>query len=424
MFIARMNYEETLKFLYSQLPMFQRIGAAAYKANLDNTYALMEVLNQPHKKFKSVHIAGTNGKGSTAHMLASIYQEAGFKTGLYTSPHLKDFRERIRLNGEMIPQEFVVDFVAKYAKNFKSISPSFFELTMAMAFQYFAEKEVDIVILETGLGGRLDSTNIVNPELSIITNIGKDHMQFLGDTLPEIAGEKAGIIKANTPVLIGEKQVEIQTVFEQKAKALSAPLSYAEDLVDLEFEVSMNYRVSYSKKELFENLNFPLRGNYQIKNFKTAIAAAMHLELPLNAIKSGIENVLINTHLAGRWQILSKSPLTVCDTAHNEDGLRYVVDQIEQTPHKNLHFVLGLVNDKEIDGILKLFPKKAIYYFCKADIPRGLEVEILQAKAEGIGLVGKTYTSVNAALSAAQKAAAEDDLVFVGGSTFTVAEVV
>lgn len=419
-----MNYEETLKFLYSQLPMFQRIGAAAYKANLDNTYALMEVLDQPHKKFKSVHIAGTNGKGSTAHLLASIYQEAGYKTGLYTSPHLKDFRERIRLNGEMIPQEFVIDFVAKYAKNFKSISPSFFELTMAMAFQYFAEEKVDIVILETGLGGRLDSTNIVNPELSIITNIGKDHMQFLGNTLPEIAGEKAEIIKANTPVLIGEKQVEIQTVFEQKAEALSASLSYAEDLVDLEFEASMNYRVSYSKKELFENLNFPLRGNYQIKNLKTAIASAMLLKLPLNAIKSGIENVLINTHLAGRWQTLSQNPLTICDTAHNEDGLFYVMKQLEETPHKNLHFVLGLVNDKVIDEILKLFPKNAIYYFCKADIPRGLEVEILQAKAEEIGLIGKTYTSVNAALRAAKEVATEEDLVFVGGSTFTVAEVV
>lgn len=419
-----MNYEETLAFLYGQLPMFQRIGAAAYKANLDNTYALMEVLDLPHKKFKSMHIAGTNGKGSTAHLLASIYQEAGYKTGLYTSPHLKDFRERIRLNGEMIPQVFVVDFVAKYAKNFKSISPSFFELTMAMAFQYFAEEKVDIVILETGLGGRLDSTNIVNPELSIITNIGKDHMQFLGNTLPEIAGEKAGIIKANTPVLIGEKQVEIQTVFEQKAKALSAPLSYAEDLVDIEIEGSMNYRVSYSEKALFKSLNFPLRGNYQIKNLKTAIAAAMLLKLPLNAIKSGIENVLINTHLAGRWQTLSQNPLTICDTAHNEDGLFYVIKQLEETPHKNLHFVLGVVNDKVIDEILKLFPKNAIYYFCKADIPRGLEVEILQAKAEGIGLVGKTYKSVNVALRAAQEVATEEDLVFVGGSTFTVAEVV
>jgi len=419
-----MNYEETLEFLYSQLPLFQRIGAAAYKANLDNTYALMEVLDQPHKKFKSVHIAGTNGKGSTAHILASIYQEAGYKTGLYTSPHLKDFRERIRLNGEMVSKEFVIDFVAKYVEDFKSISPSFFELTMAMAFQYFAEEKVDIVILETGLGGRLDSTNIVNPELSIITNIGKDHMQFLGDTLPEIAGEKAGIIKENTPVLIGEKQVKIQAVFEEKAKEYSVVLSYAEDLVDLKMENPDNYSVSYSKKEIFESLNFPLRGIYQIKNLKTAIAAAILLNLPLNAIKNGIENVLINTHFAGRWQILSQNPLTICDTAHNEDGLAYVVKQLGETPHKNLHFILGVVNDKVIDKILELLPKEAIYYFCKADIPRGLEVEILQEKAREIGLKGEAYASVNAALKAAQKAAADEDLVFVGGSTFTVAEVV
>jgi dihydrofolate synthase/folylpolyglutamate synthase len=420
-----MNYEETLAFLYSQLPIFQRIGAAAYKANLDNTYALMEVLNEPQKKFKSVHIAGTNGKGSTAHLLASIYQEAGYKTGLYTSPHLKDFRERIRLNGNMIPQGFVVNFVEKYAEQFKSISPSFFELTMAMAFQYFAEEKVDIVILETGLGGRLDSTNIVNPELSIITNIGMDHMQFLGDTLPEIAGEKAGIIKPNTPVLIGEKQIEIQKVFEQKAEKESSPLFYAENLVALEHidAVSNSFRIIYNERKLIEYLDFPLLGSYQIKNLKTAIAAAMHLKLSLNAIKSGIENVLINTHLAGRWQILSQNPLTICDTAHNEDGLRYVVKQLEETPHKTLHFVLGVVNDKVIDKILKRFPKNAIYYFCKADIPRGLEVEILQEKAEGIGLVGNTYSSVNAALREAQKTALKDDLVFVGGSTFTVAEV-
>lgn len=421
-----MNYEETLAFLYSQLPIFQRIGAAAYKANLDNTYALMEVLNQPHKKFKSVHIAGTNGKGSTAHMLASIYQEAGYKTGLYTSPHLKDFRERIRLNGEMVSEEFVVDFVEKYSEQFKSISPSFFELTMAMAFQYFAKEKVDIVILETGLGGRLDSTNIVNPELSIITNIGMDHMQFLGNTLPKIATEKAGIIKLNTPILIGEKQIEIQKVFKQKAEEESSPLFYAEDLVELKKidTVSNSFRIIYNEQKVLESLNFPLLGSYQIKNLKTAIAAAKLLKLPLNAIKSGIENVLTNTQFIGRWQILSQNPLTICDTAHNEDGLRYVVKQLEQTPHKTLHFVLGVVNDKVIDEILELFPKKAIYYFCKADIPRGLEVEILQEKAQEIGLKGKTYTSVNAALNAAQKAASKEDLVFVGGSTFTVAEVV
>ncbi len=421
-----MNYDETLHYLYSQLPVFQRIGAAAYKANLDNTYALMDVLNHPEKKFKSVHIAGTNGKGSTAHMLASIYQEAGFKTGLYTSPHLKDFRERIRINGEMVSKEFVVDFVAKYNDDFKGISPSFFELTMAMAFQYFTEEKVDIAILETGLGGRLDSTNIINPELSIITNIGKDHMQFLGDNLRQIAGEKAGIIKSEKPIIIGEKQQEITAVFEQKARENNAPLFYAEDRVTLDLiDNSANiYRIHYKKELLFERLVFPLRGNYQIKNLKTVIAAALHLKLPKNAIKSGIENTLKNTHFTGRWQTLSLNPLTICDTAHNEDGIRYVVDQLEQTPYNRLHFVLGVVNDKDIGNILALLPKEALYYFCKADIPRGLETDILQEKAQKFGLKGKSYSSVIAARNAAQKSAAEDDLVFVGGSTFTVAEVV
>ncbi len=421
-----MNYDETLHYLYSQLPVFQRIGAAAYKANLDNTYALMDVLNHPEKKFKAVHIAGTNGKGSTAHMLASIYQEAGFKTGLYTSPHLKDFRERIRIKGEMVSKEFVVDFVAKYNDDFKGISPSFFELTMAMAFQYFTEEKVDIAILETGLGGRLDSTNIINPELSIITNIGKDHMQFLGDNLRQIAGEKAGIIKSEKPIIIGEKQQEITAVFEQKARENNAPLFYAEDRVTLDLiDNSANiYRIHYKKELLFERLVFPLRGNYQIKNLKTVIAAALHLKLPKNAIKSGIENTLKNTHFTGRWQTLSLNPLTICDTAHNEDGIRYVVDQLEQTPYNRLHFVLGVVNDKDIGNILALLPKEALYYFCKADIPRGLETDILQEKAQKFGLKGKSYSSVIAARNAAQKSAAKDDLVFVGGSTFTVAEVV
>jgi dihydrofolate synthase/folylpolyglutamate synthase len=419
-----MNYQETIAFLYSQLPVFQRIGAAAYKANLDNTYALMDFLDRPYEKFKSVHIAGTNGKGSTAHMLASIYQEAGYKTGLYTSPHLKDFRERIRVNGEMMPKEYVVDFVASHAQDFKSIAPSFFELTMAMAFQYFVEEKVDMVVLETGLGGRLDSTNIVKPQLSIITNIGKDHMQFLGNTLKEIAGEKAGIIKKETTVVIGEKQEEIQLVFEQKARAVSAPLFYAEDLVVLQEDKPYHYAVRYSGQEIFNNLDFPLRGSYQSKNLKTTIASAMLLGLPQKAIKSGIEKVLINTHFAGRWQVLSENPLTICDTAHNEDGLNYVVKQLEATPHKSLHFVLGVVNDKDIQEILKLFPKDAIYYFCKADIPRGLEAAILQEKARAVGLKGKRYSSVKQALKSAQADATEEDLVFVGGSTFTVAEVV
>lgn len=421
-----MNYEETLAFLYGQLPIFQRIGAAAYKANLDNTNALMEVLNQPQKKFKSVHIAGTNGKGSTAHLLASIYQEAGYKTGLYTSPHLKDFRERIRINGEMIPKEFVVEFVEKYAEKFLPISPSFFELTMAMAFQYFVEEEVDMAILETGMGGRLDSTNIVSPELSIITNIGFDHTQFLGDTLEKIATEKAGIIKKKIPVLIGERQLETKAVFEAKANEMSSSLFYAEDLVKIE-KTDLNsprFRIFWKNRVILENIFCPLQGNYQVNNLKTALAAAKLLALPEDKIQQGIENVLTNTHLSGRWQVLSKNPLTICDTAHNEAGLRYVVDQLAQTPHKTLHFVLGVVNDKDITKILDLLPKNAIYYFCKADIPRGLEMEILQQKASEAGLKGNTFSSVKKALKSAQNSATKDDLVFVGGSTFTVAEVV
>ncbi|MFH1000501.1 MAG: Mur ligase family protein, partial [Bacteroidota bacterium] len=297
-----MNYEETLNFLYSQLPMFQRIGAAAYKANLDNTYALMGILDNPHQKFKSVHIAGTNGKGSTAHMLASIYQEAGFKTGLYTSPHLKDFRERIRLNGEMIPKEYVVDFVAKYADEFSPVSPSFFELTMAMAFKFFADEKVDMVILETGMGGRLDSTNIVIPELSIITNIGMDHIQFLGDTILKIAEEKAGIIKKEIPVLIGERQIETKAVFAAKANEMNTFIHYAEDLIGLKKLDKSDefFAVFNGNKLLFENLAFPLRGNYQLNNLKTVLAASVLLEIPLDAVKSGIEKVLKNTHFAGR----------------------------------------------------------------------------------------------------------------------------
>jgi dihydrofolate synthase/folylpolyglutamate synthase len=358
--------------------------------------------------------------------LASIYQEAGFKTGLYTSPHLKDFRERIRLNGEMIPKEYVVDFVAKYADEFSPILPSFFELTMAMAFEFFADEKVDMVILETGMGGRLDSTNIVIPELSIITNIGMDHIQFLGDTIPKIAEEKAGIIKKEIPVLIGERQIETKAVFAAKANEMNTFIHYAEDLIGLKKLDKSDefFAVFNGNKLLFENLAFPLRGNYQLNNLKTVLAASVLLEIPLDAVKSGIEKVLKNTHFAGRWQVLSKSPLTICDTAHNEDGLRYVVKQLEQTPHKILHFVLGVVNDKDIEHILEILPKDAIYYFCKADIPRGLNVVILQTKAKEIGLKGNSYSSVTNALKAAQKSADTDDLVFVGGSIFTVAEVV
>jgi len=419
-----MNYEETLEYLYSQLPIFQRIGAAAYKANLDNTYALMDVLSHPEKAFKCIHIAGTNGKGSSAHLLASIYQEAGYKTGLYTSPHLKDFRERIRINGEMISQAYVVDFVEEYAEAFLKISPSFFELTMAMAFQYFADQKVDMVIVETGLGGRLDSTNIVFPELSIITNIGKDHMQFLGNTLAEIANEKAGIIKSKIPVLIGERQDDIQDVFIEKAEKLSAPLFYAEDVIQFVLldENKNIYEILDKDRSGKIQFQLPLLGKYQRKNLITVLAAARLLKIEDKYIKQGIENVIINTHLLGRWQIVSQQPLIVLDTAHNEDGLRYVMAQLEDTFYEKLHFVLGVVNDKSLEGILRLFPKSASYYFCKADIPRGLDPEILQEMATQEGLSGKVYPSVKDALLAAKLGAAKNDLIFVGGSTFTVAE--
>jgi len=419
-----MNYEETITFLYSQLPVFQRVGAAAYKANLDNTHALMDMLGNPYELFKTVHIAGTNGKGSAAHMLASVYQEAGYKTGLYTSPHLKDFRERIRINGAMIPKEKVVSFVSEFSEEFRPISPSFFELTMAMAFWYFANQKVDIVILETGMGGRLDSTNVVSPELSVITNIGFDHMQFLGDTLSAIAGEKAGIIKAGIPVLIGEKQTEIESVFRGKAKELKAPLYYAQELIELKAHKDRTYQVFLKGEPLFESISIPLLGSYQSANLRTVLAASYLLALPKEAIQKGIEKVVENTGIMGRWQVLKQQPLCICDTAHNVDGLRYVVKQLAVTPYKTLHFVLGVVNDKAIEHILELLPQEAVYYFCKANIPRGLDANLLQEKAEKAGLQGSVYESVQTAYTAAKSAATASDLVFVGGSTFTVAEVV
>ena len=418
-----MTYKQTLEWLFSQLPVFQRIGKAAYKANLDNTYAIMDVLGQPQQQFKSVHLAGTNGKGSTAHMLASIYQEAGYKTGLYTSPHLRDFRERIRVNGQMISQDEVTDFVNAYKRDFLKIKPSFFEMTVGLAFSYFAAEKVDIAIIETGLGGRLDSTNIIMPQLSIITNIAKDHMQFLGDTLEAIAGEKAGIIKPDVSVVIGEHQKEIDTVFIEKAKEEEAPIRFAQDTYKAQW-IGDKLEVLKNNKPLFAPLNFPLKGNYQLKNVCTAICAAQELKLPIGMIKLGLKNVLKNTSLAGRWQQLSGSPLVICDTAHNYEGLSEVMDQLKNMIYHKLHFVLGVVDDKQLDHILNLFPNNAQYYFCKADIPRGLAVDVLAEKARGFALKGQVYQSVKEAYSEAKKNCQGNDLVFVGGSTFTVAEVV
>lgn len=428
-----MNYKETTEYLFNQLPMFQRIGKAAYKTDLKNTLVLCKLLDHPHKNFKSIHIAGTNGKGSTAHFLASIFQMAGFKTGLYTSPHLKDFRERIKINGEMIPEDYIVDFIKIHKKEFEKIRLSFFEMTVGLAFQYFSDQEVDIAIIETGMGGRLDSTNVLNPILSIITNIGFDHTQFLGDTLIKIAGEKAEIIKKNTPVIIGETQLEIKTLFEAKADKEKAPIYFADDVFELKQLTSTQsdiicYDVWKNSELYIEQLESPLLGKYQAKNIATALQAADILKnqfgLGNNIILDGIRDMSMNTGFRGRWQILSKNPYTICDTAHNKEGLIEVIMQLKQERYEKLHFILGMVNDKQIDDILNLLPQHATYYFCKADIPRGLDECELQEAAHKAGLRGKSHSSVRVAYNAAKNNASSNDLIFIGGSTFVVAEIV
>lgn len=427
-----MNYSETIQFLYSQLPVFQREGAAAYKANLDNTLALDERLNHPHKNYKTIHIAGTNGKGSVSHSLASILQKQGYKVGLYTSPHLKDFRERIRINGQMVEEQFVVDFVADSQPFIQSHKPSFFELTVGLAFKYFEFKEVDIAIIEVGLGGRLDSTNIITPILSVITNISFDHKNLLGDTLKKIATEKGGIIKPNIPVVIGRKVSEYSDVFEEIAAKNGSPLSYAEEIFQTEhpFKTISNKQLFniYSKKELiYDKLEFDLMGFYQTENIVTILAAIevlrkSGLKIDSDSIYKGISSVSETTGLMGRWQTLGNNPLIICDTGHNEDGIKQIVNQIDQTPHKKLHMVIGMVNDKEIDDILALLPKDAQYYFTKADLPRSLDEKLLQEKAKIQGLSGNCYPKVTLAIENAKKNADVNDLIFIGGSTFVVAE--
>lgn len=429
-----MNYQQTLDYMYSQLPMFQRIGSAAYKDNLDNTIAICKLLNNPENKFKSIHVAGTNGKGSTSHMLASILQSAGYRVGLYTSPHLKDFRERIKINGELIPESYVIDFVSTYKNDFEKIQPSFFEMTVGLAFDYFANSNIDIAVVEVGLGGRLDSTNVITPELSIITNISFDHTALLGNTLEKIAIEKAGIIKKGIPVVIGETHPETKTTFETKAKDSS--ITFADQL----FVAKNSHQISNTRfflemdilknKAIYlEKLQSELLGQYQQKNIPTVLTAIELLtkkgfSITEQHIRNGIKSVVQQTGLLGRWQILSTTPLTIADTGHNEAGIKEVLSQIQLTPHQQLHFVIGMVNDKDISTILNMLPKNAIYYFCKAAIPRALPANELAEQANSIGLVGKTYSSVKEALTVAQKTAKQNDLVFVGGSTFTVAEVV
>ena len=423
-----MNYPETLQYLFNRLPMYQRIGGAAYKADLVNTIRMCELLGNPERKFRSVHVAGTNGKGSVSNMLASVLQEAGYKTGLYTSPHYTDFRERIRINGRMIPEDNVVDFVGKWKNKLEAIDLSFFELTVGLAFQHFAEEELDIAVIEVGLGGKLDSTNVITPDVSVITNIGMDHMRFLGNSLPEIAVEKAGIIKPGIPVVIGETQPEVMKVFQKKAEESKAPITFADQNIEIEEAAERNeVNILQDEKESY-GLFFPLRGSYQKKNLVTALET-LHIlyqagfKATQEAITKGIKNIGSNTGFRGRWQVLREKPLTVADSAHNREGIMQVVENIANTYFKELHFVLGVVSDKNLDDILKLLPAKARYYFCKADIPRGLPAEELQKTAGPFGLKGNSYTSVKEAFEAARQQAAPEDMIFIGGSTFVVAEV-
>ncbi len=430
-----MDYSDTLEYLFSKLPMYHRIGAAAYKDNLDNTILLDNYFGSPHRRFKTIHVAGTNGKGSVSHMLAAVLQSAGYKTGLYTSPHLKDFRERIRINGEMIAEEDVVAWVDNFrAKNEDwQVEPSFFELTVAMAFDYFAASEVDVAVVEVGLGGRLDSTNIIVPEVSVITNIGMDHTALLGDNLWKIASEKAGIIKAGIPVVIGTTHPETESVFREVAALKLAPLFFADQ----------EYRVAYAMSDLdgnqmltvdrggerrFGQVKLDLKGMYQKRNLPAVLKTVellqdMGWEIPEESLLRGLANARKMTGLMGRWQVLGYNPLLVADTGHNVDGITEVVEQIRQTAWEHLHIVLGFVSDKDHSKILELLPKEAIYYFTKADIPRALDEEELADKASAYGLQGESYSSVERAFEAARSRAGKNDMIFVGGSTFIVAEI-
>ena len=405
-----MNYQETVNWLFAQLPMYQQQGAIAYKADLSNTLLLAEYLGNPEKKLCCLHVAGTNGKGSTSHLLASVLQEAGYKVGLYTSPHLKDFRERIKINGECIEKSYVTDFVAKHQLFFEQHDLSFFEMTVGLALQYFADNKVEVAIMEVGMGGRLDATNIITPLLSVITTIGLDHTAFLGNSLTAIAGEKAGIIKSNIPVIIGQYTPETRAVFLEKASCENAPIFFAADSTEIPSVCA-------------------LLGNYQKHNTKTALSAIRVLQvqnyfaIPEQAIAQGFLNVVTNTGLQGRWQQLGTDPKIIADTAHNSDGLAEVMQQLNEETFTALHLVIGVVNDKDLDGILPLFPKNAHYYFCKPDLPRGLAAETLAAKAAQYGLIGQVYNSVSTAYAAARANAAITDFIYIGGSTFVVAEI-
>jgi dihydrofolate synthase / folylpolyglutamate synthase len=427
-----MNYNETIEFLYNHLPAFHRIGKAAYKADLHNTIALDKHLGHPHKRFNSVHVAGTNGKGSVSHIIASVLQEAGYKTGLYTSPHLMDYRERIRVDGKMITEMAVVSFVEQNIDIINKINPSFFEMSVAMAFDYFASCGVDVAVVEVGLGGRLDSTNIITPVLSIITNIGHDHMDLLGDTLEKVAAEKAGIIKEDIPVIIGEKQDLSDYVFIGKAAKTYSELFFAEDYYRCKLE-EPDYTSGLRKFELIQtdkpvviNGRIPLGGDYQAKNLQVVATAIELLRFKFNITEenliNGINRTMINTGLQGRWQVLGVNPSIVCDTGHNQEGLKYVIQQLGNTPGDNLHIVIGFVSDKNISSLLPLMPKDAKYYFTRASVPRALDENILLKQGLEHDLKGNSYLNVETAFRAARKNAGKNDIIFIGGSTFIVAD--
>ena len=430
-----MTYQETLDYLFEKLPMFQRTGPVAYKNTLENTLKLDGFYGHPHHRFKSIHVAGTNGKGSVSHMLAAIFQEAGYKTGLYTSPHLKDFRERIRVNGQMMPEKDVVAWVEAYiTKNsIWNISPSFFELTVAMAFDFFAQQHVDIAIVEVGLGGRLDSTNIITPEISVVTNIGLDHTNLLGDTLEKIAGEKAGIIKEGIPVVVGQKQKQIEHVFRGKALELVSPLFFADDEFQIDYSLlgtdgKQVFHVKRGGESIYPELKLDLAGSYQKLNLKPVLKTVEVMQgkgwqVPTEAVYNGLAECSKKTGLFGRWQVLGNNPLVVCDTGHNEDGIKAVVEQLNNTAYKNLHIVFGTVGDKDPRPVLALLPQRASYYFTRANIPRAMDENILAGLASKFGLKGGVYPEAREAYHAALGNAGAHDMVFVGGSTFIVSEI-
>ena len=424
-----MDYNETVDYLYQQIPEYQRIGHAAYKEGIENSLALDRIFNHPHRKYRTIHVGGTNGKGSVSHLLAAILHQSGYRVGLYSSPHLLEFRERIKVNGEMIDKQFVIQFVEKYRELFEPVMPSFFELSMEMAFLWFAEQEVDIAVVEVGLGGRLDSTNIISPDLSIITNIGFDHMNYLGEKLPKIAAEKAGIIKPFTPVVIGEAGEEpaIAELFKEKAESLNAPILFAESYIK-NFISERNSGALLFQGGQFQELQGELGGPARDKNAKTVLTAidlllGIGYKIPEKAVYNGFANVVSLTGLMGRWQTLQSDPKIICDIAHNADGIKYLIEQLAIEDYKNLHILFGVADDKDIEAIIKLLPKNSSYYFTKASVKRAVDENIVAEYARSCGLKGKSYPTPAEALAAAKVDAGKDDLIFIGGSSFIVADI-